>query len=273
MKFVFIAFVIFIIIFILGMLLSNICVVPQGNAWIIERLGKFHKIADAGLTIIIPFIDHVRSIVSLKQQTMDIPPQGVITKDNVNNSNLLSSNQILGLNFILIHKNKRKLRVTEEKRNHMIRYTGSSISTNKLDRIKEDVDKRKYTTAIQFFKDSVQNHKFLDVRDLHLYDWWVDLLIKVSFYSGDYTEWGEKKHIDITPKEKLILVAYQVLSYWPWIVREPDKNLAFCVDFIKRMKKENNLFYKHMMSGFEDFKGLCELYDYNLEHVIRRLIK
>ena len=51
--------------------------------YIIERLGKFHKIADAGLTIIIPFIDHVRSIVSLKQQTMDIPPQDVITKDNV----------------------------------------------------------------------------------------------------------------------------------------------------------------------------------------------
>ena len=55
----------------------------QSEVYIIERLGKFHKVADAGLTIIVPFFDHVRSVVSLKQQTMDIPPQGVITKDNV----------------------------------------------------------------------------------------------------------------------------------------------------------------------------------------------
>ena len=46
-------------------------------------MGKFHKVADAGLTIIIPFVDRVRSVVSLKQQTMDVPPQNVITKDNV----------------------------------------------------------------------------------------------------------------------------------------------------------------------------------------------
>ena len=51
--------------------------------YVIERLGRFYKVADAGLTIIIPFFDHVRSVVSLKQQTMDVPPQGVITKDNV----------------------------------------------------------------------------------------------------------------------------------------------------------------------------------------------
>ena len=62
---------------------KTIKVVKQSEVYIIERLGKFHKVADAGLTIIVPFIDHVRSIVSLKQQTMDIPPQGVITKDNV----------------------------------------------------------------------------------------------------------------------------------------------------------------------------------------------
>ena len=62
---------------------KSIKVVKQAEVYIIERLGKFHKVADAGLTIIIPFFDHVRSVVSLKQQTMDIPPQGVITKDNV----------------------------------------------------------------------------------------------------------------------------------------------------------------------------------------------
>ena len=62
---------------------KSIKVVRQSEVYIIERLGKFHKVADAGLTIIIPFVDRVRSVVSLKQQTMDVPPQGVITKDNV----------------------------------------------------------------------------------------------------------------------------------------------------------------------------------------------
>ena len=61
----------------------SIKIVRQSEVYIIERLGKFHKVADAGLTVIIPFIDHVRSIVSLKQQTLDIAPQEVITKDNV----------------------------------------------------------------------------------------------------------------------------------------------------------------------------------------------
>ena len=65
------------------LLFKTIKVVKQSEVYIIERLGKFHKVADAGLTIIIPFIDHIRSIVSLKQQTLDIQPQEVITKDNV----------------------------------------------------------------------------------------------------------------------------------------------------------------------------------------------
>ena len=72
-----------ILVIILIIACKTIKIVKQSEVYIIERLGKFHKIADAGLTIIIPFFDHVRSVVSLKQQTMDIPPQGVITKDNV----------------------------------------------------------------------------------------------------------------------------------------------------------------------------------------------
>jgi len=73
--------VVFIIIAVLAF--KTIKVVRQSEVYIIERLGKFHKAADAGLTIIIPFIDTVRSVVSLKQQTMDVPPQEVITADNV----------------------------------------------------------------------------------------------------------------------------------------------------------------------------------------------
>ncbi len=76
-------FLVVLLVFILVIAFKSIKVVKQAEVYIIERLGKFHKIADAGLTIIVPFFDHVRSVVSLKQQTMDIPPQGVITKDNV----------------------------------------------------------------------------------------------------------------------------------------------------------------------------------------------
>ena len=68
---------------IIAFVAMSIKIVRQSEVYIIERLGKFHKVADAGITIIIPFIDHVRSIVSLKQQTLDIAPQQVITKDNV----------------------------------------------------------------------------------------------------------------------------------------------------------------------------------------------
>ena len=71
------------LVIILFIAFSSIKIVKQAEVYIIERLGKFYKVADAGLTIIVPFFDHVRSVVSLKQQTMDVPPQDVITKDNV----------------------------------------------------------------------------------------------------------------------------------------------------------------------------------------------
>ena len=61
----------------------SIKVVRQAEVFVIERFGKFHKVANAGLNIILPFVDRVRAVVNLKQQTMDVPPQGVITKDNV----------------------------------------------------------------------------------------------------------------------------------------------------------------------------------------------
>jgi len=73
--------VIFLIIVIIAV--RSIKIVQQSEVCIIERLGRFHKVADAGVNIIIPFIDNVRAVVSLKQQTMDIPPQDVITCDNV----------------------------------------------------------------------------------------------------------------------------------------------------------------------------------------------
>ena len=73
--------VLFIIIVIIA--IRSIKIVQQAEVCIIERLGRFHKVAEPGVNIIVPFVDNVRAVVSLKQQTMDIPPQGVITADNV----------------------------------------------------------------------------------------------------------------------------------------------------------------------------------------------
>jgi regulator of protease activity HflC (stomatin/prohibitin superfamily) len=77
-----IGMIIFLVLLIIFLRLS-VKIVRQSEVYIIERWGKFHRVADAGLTFIIPFVDKVRSVVSLKQQTIDVPPQGVITKDNV----------------------------------------------------------------------------------------------------------------------------------------------------------------------------------------------
>lgn len=81
-----IPFIIFLVIFfgiLIFLIYNSIKVVSQSEVYVIERLGKFHKIADAGLTFIIPFVDRIRFVVSLKQQTLDVQPQEVITKDNV----------------------------------------------------------------------------------------------------------------------------------------------------------------------------------------------
>ncbi|MEG0073329.1 MAG: SPFH domain-containing protein [Clostridia bacterium] len=76
-------FFIFILILAVIVAFCTIKVVRQSEVYIIERFGKFNQVAEAGLNFILPFVDKVRAVVSLKQQTMDIPPQGVITQDNV----------------------------------------------------------------------------------------------------------------------------------------------------------------------------------------------
>ena len=65
------------------LLISNIRVVPQGQAYVIENLGRFKCVWDAGLHLKVPFFERVAKKVSLKEQVLDFPPQPVITKDNV----------------------------------------------------------------------------------------------------------------------------------------------------------------------------------------------
>ncbi len=64
-------------------IISNISVVQQSRAYVIERLGAFQAVWGVGLHFKIPFLDRVARRVSLKEQVLDYPPQPVITKDNV----------------------------------------------------------------------------------------------------------------------------------------------------------------------------------------------
>ena len=74
---------IIIVIFALVILLQTIKIVPQKQVKIIERLGKYHFTAEAGLNIIVPFLDSVRETIDLREQITKIEPQPVITRDNV----------------------------------------------------------------------------------------------------------------------------------------------------------------------------------------------
>ena len=76
-------FIIAIFVIALILVISNIYVVQQGRAYVVERLGAFHKVQGVGIKMKVPFIDRIAKRVSLKEQVLDYPPQPVITKDNV----------------------------------------------------------------------------------------------------------------------------------------------------------------------------------------------
>ena len=72
-----------IVVLVLIILASCINIVPQANAYIIERLGAYIGTWSVGIHFKVPFLDRVVRRVNLKEQVMDFPPQPVITKDNV----------------------------------------------------------------------------------------------------------------------------------------------------------------------------------------------
>jgi regulator of protease activity HflC (stomatin/prohibitin superfamily) len=76
-------FALFIVFFGLILVFKTIRVVPQQHAFVVERLGKYHTTLNAGLHIVIPFIDKIRYKHSLKEIVLDIAEQVCITKDNV----------------------------------------------------------------------------------------------------------------------------------------------------------------------------------------------
>src|SRR5512144_1224301 len=70
-------------VFAIFVVVKTAVVVPQQNAFVVERLGKFHAVLDAGFHVLFPFIDVIRYRHTLKEQAADIPEQICITKDNV----------------------------------------------------------------------------------------------------------------------------------------------------------------------------------------------
>ena len=72
-----------VIVLFLVLIITNIRIVPQSDAYVIERLGAYHKTWNVGLHVKMPLIDRIGKKVSLKEKVFDFPPQPVITKDNV----------------------------------------------------------------------------------------------------------------------------------------------------------------------------------------------
>ena len=61
----------------------GIRIVPQARAGIVERLGRYHRTLDAGLALVVPYVDRVKPLIDLREQVVSFPPQPVITEDNL----------------------------------------------------------------------------------------------------------------------------------------------------------------------------------------------
>ena len=77
------SFLILLILFVVLIIKLGVKIVSQADIYIIERLGRFHRVLDGGFHIIIPFFDSVRAKLSVREELVDISRQQVITKDNV----------------------------------------------------------------------------------------------------------------------------------------------------------------------------------------------
>jgi len=71
------------VLFVILIAYSSIKIIRQASVGIVERLGKYHKSAEQGINMLIPFVDSFRAIVDLREQVVSFAPQPVITKDNV----------------------------------------------------------------------------------------------------------------------------------------------------------------------------------------------
>ena len=69
--------------FVIIVLVKSVTIVPQAQAKVIERLGRYSRTLSPGLSILVPFVDRVRATIDLREQVISFPPQPVITSDNL----------------------------------------------------------------------------------------------------------------------------------------------------------------------------------------------
>ena len=72
-----------VLIIVAAILIYTIRIVPQAEAYVVERLGAYHQTWNTGVHFVLPFVDRVANRVTLKEIVKDFEPQPVITKDNV----------------------------------------------------------------------------------------------------------------------------------------------------------------------------------------------
>src|SRR5258708_40351692 len=72
----------FLVAMVIVLLAEGMRIVPQQNAWVVERLGKVHVVLEPGFNGIVPLVDPIAYKHSLKEVPLDIPPEGCITRDN-----------------------------------------------------------------------------------------------------------------------------------------------------------------------------------------------
>jgi regulator of protease activity HflC (stomatin/prohibitin superfamily) len=70
-------------VFLVLMAARTIRIVPQARAGVVERLGRYHRTLNPGMTVLVPFVDRMRPLLDLREQVVSFPPQPVITEDNL----------------------------------------------------------------------------------------------------------------------------------------------------------------------------------------------
>jgi regulator of protease activity HflC (stomatin/prohibitin superfamily) len=72
-----------VVFFVLLTLWRTVKIVPQAQAGVVERLGRYSRTLTPGLTLVVPFVDRIRAMIDLREQVVSFPPQPVITEDNL----------------------------------------------------------------------------------------------------------------------------------------------------------------------------------------------
>ena len=83
MEYVGLAVVILLVLLVVVVLAKSVALIPQAEAAVIERLGRYTRTVSGQLTLLLPFIDRIRARVDIRERVVSFPPQPVITEDNL----------------------------------------------------------------------------------------------------------------------------------------------------------------------------------------------